>query len=37
MGEQGAESIHAHLRIATHQAIPNGIDQIETHREGAHA
>ena len=31
MGEQGAESKHAHLMKleSTHQAIPYGVDQIE--------
>ena len=31
MGEQGVESIHAHLMKleSTHQAIPYGADQIE--------
>ena len=39
MGEQSAECIHAHLMKLerTHQAIPNGVDQIEIHHEGAHA
>ena len=38
MGEQGTESIHAHLMKLerTHQAIPYGADQIEIHN-GAHA
>ena len=38
MGEQGAESIHAHLMKleSTHQAIPYGVDQIEI-LNGAHA
>ena len=38
MGEQGTESIHAHLMKleSTHQAIPYGVDQIEI-LNGAHA
>ena len=38
MGEQGMESIHAHLMKLERnlQAIPNGVDQIEIHHEGAH-
>ena len=38
MGEQGAESIHAHLMKLenAHQAIPYGVDQIEI-LNGAHA